>query len=287
MFPTGENDPSVEDISMPVFSEGSSPVVSEPPSLTREQERLNQGTRRPIPVSTIDWQTSMTSHFSPLHGLDFLKDVHQIIIQQTVELTDLMASLESENRYTVKVPRGETIYYATESSTSFQRTCFGSSRAFTMRLYDPTQQEAIQFRRRLACGSCCSVFFYLQDLEVWIPPGEYLGKITQKFNATKPCFVLYNKQMDIIYRIEGPESAFGCMWSKNHNFQIFTSDGLTQIGSIIHQWDQVQVAYNLYMQMPGQENNTRHKALLLGAAFLLEYMYFESAKKRKGCKCIC
>jgi hypothetical protein len=31
----------------------------------------------------------------------------------------------------------------------------------------------------------------------------------------------------------------------------------------------VQVAYNLYMQLPGSENNSRHKALLLGAAFLL------------------
>ncbi|RZC32018.1 phospholipid scramblase 2-like [Asbolus verrucosus] len=287
MFPTPYTDDGAEEISMPVFSEASSSVVTEPPSLMREQERLYQGTRRPIPVSTIDWQSAMTSHFSPLHGLDFLQDVNQLIIQQTVELTDLMSSLESENRYTVKVPRGETIYYATESSTSFQRTCFGSSRAFIMRLYDPTQQEAIQFKRRLACGSCCSVFFYLQDLEVWIPPGEFIGKVAQNFNAQRPSFSIYNKQYDVIYKIEGPESAFGCHLSKNHNFQIFSSDGSTQIGSIIHQWDQVQVAYNLYMQLPGHEHNTRHKALLLGAAFLLEYMYFENAKRKSTCKCIC
>lgn len=73
-----------------------------------------------------------------------------------------MSNLASENRYTVKVPRGETIYYAAERSESFQRNCFGSSRAFTMRLYDPTQQEALHFKRRLACGSCCSLFCYLQ-----------------------------------------------------------------------------------------------------------------------------
>lgn len=73
----------------------------------------------------------------------------------------VLTNIESENRYTVKVPRGETLYYATENSTSFQRTCFGSSRAFNMRLYDQTQQEALHFKRRLACGSfgfCC----YLQ-----------------------------------------------------------------------------------------------------------------------------
>jgi hypothetical protein len=279
MFSTPENDTGVE--------EGSSPVISEPPSLTREQERLNQGTRRPIPVSTIDWQSSMTSHLSPLHGLDFLLDVNQLIIQQTVELTDLMSTLESENRYTVKVPRGETIFYATESSKSFQRTCFGSSRAFTMRLYDATQQEAIQFKRRLACGSCCSIFPYLQELEVWVPPGEFIGKVVQNINATKPSFSVYNKRYDVIYKVDGPDSAFGCLLNKNLNFQIFSNDGSTQIGSIIHQWDQVQVAYNLYMQLPGSENNSRHKALLLGAAFLLEYMYFESAKRKSSFRCIC
>lgn len=52
-------------------------------------------TRRPIPVSTIDWQSSMTSHFSPLRGLDFLYDISQLIIQQTVELTDCMQVYKS------------------------------------------------------------------------------------------------------------------------------------------------------------------------------------------------
>lgn len=72
-----------------------------------------------------------------------------------------MSSVSSECRYTVKIPRGDTIYFASESSESFQRTCFGSGRSFTMRLYDRAQQEVVQFKRRLACGSftfCC----YLQ-----------------------------------------------------------------------------------------------------------------------------
>lgn len=52
-------------------------------------------------------------------------------------------------------------------------------------------------------------------------------------------------------------------------FQIFSADGSTQVGSINYQWDQMQAAYYLCLQFPGQIADTRHKALLLGAAFLL------------------
>lgn len=88
-------------------------------------------------------------------------------------------------------------------------------------------------------------------------------------------------------------------------FQIFSADGSTQVGSINYQWDQMQASYYLCLQFPGQIADTRHKALLLGAAFLLvrklqtgkisnskhhtfqEYLYFEGAKKSGYCKCIC
>lgn len=68
---------------------------------------------------------------------------------------------DSEKRYIIKKNEGETIYYAAEKSSSFQRLCFGSRRYFEMTLYDRTQQIAFSFRRRLACGAC-SFWCYLQ-----------------------------------------------------------------------------------------------------------------------------
>lgn len=62
--------------------------------------------------------------------------------------------LSTENRYTVKIARSQTIAYATECSESYQRNCCGSSRGFIMRLYDTTQKEILFFKRRLACGYC-------------------------------------------------------------------------------------------------------------------------------------
>lgn len=66
----------------------------------------------------------------------------------------MLSTVESENRYTVKVPRGETLYLANESSSDWQRMCLGSGRGFQLTLYDPTQQQALQV---------INIFFFFKD----------------------------------------------------------------------------------------------------------------------------
>ncbi|KAF5297161.1 hypothetical protein FQR65_LT10060 [Abscondita terminalis] len=266
------------DLDLPVFNETSA-VTIQPVS------DLRQLTRRAIPVSTIDWQTTNVSQFVPLTGLDFLTGAEQLLVQQTIELHDLLSNVESENRYTIKVPRGETLYYASESSTSCHRMCFGTTRAFIMRLYDQTQQEAMQFRRRLACGGCIFCC-YLQVLEVWIPPGELIGVVQQQTSPSTPSFLIYSKDHDVIYRIEGPTRCACTSLGKDAHFKVYSPDGMTQVGSINHLWDQLLADYHLCIQFPGRSVDSKHKALLLGAAFLLEYMYYQSSRLSKYCTCL-
>lgn len=52
------------------------------------------GSRRPIPVSIIDQNSSLT-YLAPVSGLDFLIDVNQLIIQQSVELADCKKSFST------------------------------------------------------------------------------------------------------------------------------------------------------------------------------------------------
>lgn len=170
--------------------------------------------------------------------MDFLDGVDRLYIQQTVELTEcrlqifliriisklililVLANVDSENRYTIKVPQGETLYYASESSTNFQRFCFGPNRAFSMRLYDQTQQEAMQFKRRLAFGNC-SCWCYLQTLEVWVPPGEMIGYIQQQMSMSTPILFVYNERGELSYCVEGPESMCSCINNgKDKHFKV-------------------------------------------------------------------
>ncbi|CAH0562407.1 unnamed protein product [Brassicogethes aeneus] len=270
---------TMEDIRLLLFSDENASIINRQPA--RDDDGF-PGSRRPIPISFIDLETSQTSCFTPLHGLDFLRPHSQYVIQQTVELQDLLDEA-SENRFNIKAARGETLYSASESSTGCQRSCFGSSRSYIMKVFDPSQQKVMEFRRRLACGAC-NFWFYLQELEVWADPGEYLGAVKQNMALLKTSFNVSDRNANIIYNIQGPDS-FCCLLGKNENFHIYNKDGSTQVGTIIHQWDQLENSYNIQLQTPDNAT-TRHKALLLGAAFLLEYMYFENTKKTRV-RCIC
>ncbi|XP_044765818.1 phospholipid scramblase 2-like isoform X2 [Coccinella septempunctata] len=268
-----------EEIDMSTFwnSNNESPIAQQP-SPDREEERR---TRLMLPISTIDWQSTNSTHFLALSGLDFMNNVESLIIQQSVELLEDMSS---ENRYTIKVPRGETIYYATESSTSCERNFFGSSRAFKMELHDATQQLALTFKRNLACGTCCTCWVHLQLIEVYNGNGQYLGCTEQKAHCTKPYFSVKDKFNNTVYRILGPTKILCCN-PEYLNYQIFCDNGSTQVGSIVHQWDAMQVSYNTILQFPNRRLNNDLKASLLGAAFLMEYMYFQ--RRRQFFKCIC
>ncbi|XP_049818284.1 phospholipid scramblase 1-like [Aethina tumida] len=269
----------LSEIPLPVFSEGYTPVISQPSTNNDDYP----GSRRPIPVSVIDLETSQTSCFSPLHGLDFLRGSSSFIIQQTVELSNLLRD-QGENRFNIKVPRGATIYSASESSEGCERGCFGSSRSFVMSIYDPSQQKVMEFRRRLACGGF-NFCFYLQKMEVWAETNEYIGSIEQNMSFMETSFSILDRNGNVQYNIKGPDSCC-CLLSKNQSFCIYNIDCSTQVGTIIHQWDQLAHDYNIHVQGPDFHTSTRNKALILGAAFLLEYMYFESVK-RTSCRCIC
>lgn len=66
-----------------------------------------------------------------------------------------MTAVETENRYLVKSRSGETVFVAAEQSSQSQRQCCGSSRAFTMRLFDTNRQEALLFKRPVGASLCC------------------------------------------------------------------------------------------------------------------------------------
>lgn len=289
MFPADRND---RDFPRTFYDDPNATPLYEPdPPVTTQPQNVSDshisGPRRPIPVSTVDWQSIRANQFIPRNGLDFLDGVDKLYIQQTVELLELLANVDSEKRYTIKVPQGETLYHASESSTNFQRFCFGSNRAFVMRLVDQTQQEALQFRRRLAFGNC-SCWCYLQGLEIWVPPGEMIGHVQQQTSLSTPILFVYNERGDLTYCIEGPESMCSCINNgKDKHFKIYNAEATTQLGSINHQWDQVQADYVLCLQFPNRNVDAKTKALLLGTAFLLEYMYFERSKMTGCLRCSC
>uniref|UniRef100_A0A6M2DJK1 Phospholipid scramblase n=1 Tax=Xenopsylla cheopis TaxID=163159 RepID=A0A6M2DJK1_XENCH len=258
------------------------PILNQPAVLQTRSEQRVAGVRRPIPVSTISWRSTEAGQANPLSGLDFLHGVDQVHIQQTVELHDLVSKVESENRYTIKIPMGETLYVACENSKPSHRMLWGSARPFSMRLLDQSQQEAFSFQRRLACNAiCCGL--RSEELEVWAPPGDYLGRVNREFTMFDPLFRICDASGELLFWIVGPHMGLFCTKTSDAEFSILSADRTTPRGSIRHMWDHHVTSYNLITFFPSQYTDCRTKALILGAAFLLEYIFFENSKSGGIC----
>ncbi|KAJ9593743.1 hypothetical protein L9F63_014716 [Diploptera punctata] len=257
------------------------PVYTQKTVITAQPNSDMNPNRRPIPVSTLDWVSTNMTHMIPPSGLDFLRGVTELQIQQTVELVDILAYVESENRFQVKVPEGETIYVAAEGSSKTQRMCCASNRAFQIKLFDRSQQEAMRFTRNLACSSWLFGCF-LQELQVFSDVDMHAGSVIQEWNVTTPLFKLTNTSNTVMFRLVGPKSATTCCGNNYQaRFDLLNPECTTRVGSIVHTWDNLSSDYSLLITFPtSQEVTIEMKAVILGAAFLLEYMYFETSKRR-------
>ncbi|XP_012254562.2 uncharacterized protein LOC105685223 isoform X2 [Athalia rosae] len=205
-----------------------STTVAVPPVYPRQtiitvqpQDQINTNGlfRIPVPVNTTQWVSTPRNQLNALIGTDFLNGIELLEIQQTVQLSTLLDRRNPGNQYKVKVPRAETIFLATETSTACQRDILGSSKGFVLSLKDPTGQIAFKFSK---------------------------------------------------------DVSWGCLPGLLH---ILSVDGTHQIASLMHQWDHLQNVYTITLTVPS-DTDVKLKGLLLGAAFLMEYLYFERLRRK-------
>ncbi|KAK7881797.1 hypothetical protein WMY93_030206 [Mugilogobius chulae] len=178
--------------------------------------------------------------------------VDQLLIKQKVEVIEALVGFESNNKYEVRNSMGQNVFYAVEENDCLSRQCCGPMRSFTIHILDNFGQEIITIIRPLRCMSC---FFpcCLQELEVQAPPGNTVGYITQQWHPISPKFTVENELKEPVLRIHGPFCGWSCL--PDVDFEIITMDETSKIGKISKQW---------------------MKAVMIGACFLIDFMFFES-----------
>ena len=226
--------------------------------------------RIPLPVSTVSSTDIGNSTYIPRSGLDFLERIPSIHIEQTFELYD-MSTAVSENRYTIRAPSGDAIYAASESSRPKHRLFLGAGRPFGMHLLDKTHQEALTLIRKMPCGLFCLPFVG-ERLEIWAPPGDFLGCIKEIFSVLSTEFVVENGNQDKLFRISGP--ALNFCTPKELHFKVLSYDSLTQKGSITRKWNTDISTYTMNIYYSDPNMDPKVKALFIGSAFLLVYLYY-------------
>ncbi|XP_037822374.1 phospholipid scramblase 3 [Lucilia sericata] len=246
-------------------------VLDGPVSITTQPRGSS---RIPLPVSTVEQNARIGSTYVPLTGYSFLVDLPSVHIEQTFELNDSLTSVSSENRFVVRSPLGDAIYAASEYSTEKNRLIWGSARPFQMHVIDKTYQEAMVFHKKLSLGfMCCQP----KSLEVWIPPGNILGRIVQSPTITVPEFYIEDGATNSpIFCIEGPSNSGFCCFCvpKETYFKIHSGGDLR--ASIDRKWLAGKSQYTTNIYYSDSKLNAKERALILGAAFLLEYMYFQT-----------
>ncbi|XP_075169378.1 phospholipid scramblase 3 [Haematobia irritans] len=251
----------------------SEPRVFDGPQSITSQPRVSQ--RIALPISTVEQNArGVQTTYIPLSGYDFLKDIPSIYIEQTFELNDSLTGVSSENRFIVRSVVGDAIYAASEYSTARNRLIWGSARPFQMHLIDKTYQEALLFQKKLALGfMCCQP----KSLEVWIPPGNILGRIVQSPTLLVPEFYIEDGATgNPIFCVEGPKNAGFCCFClpKETYFKIHSGGELR--ASIDRKWMSGKGQYTTNIYFSDSKLTGKERALILGAAFLLDYMYFQT-----------
>ncbi|XP_011554698.1 phospholipid scramblase 1 isoform X2 [Plutella xylostella] len=216
-------------------------------------------------------------------GLEYLTMVDKLLVHQKVELLEAFVGFETNNKYTIKNSLGQKVFYAVEDNDCCTRMCCGPNRPFDMKIMDNFQNEIIHLYRPLACDSCfCPC--WLQSLEVSSPPGTVIGSIQQQWSICKPEFVIKDAAGDVVLRIKGPVCTFSICG--DIEFKVYSRDGETKVGKISKQWsglaremftdsDYFGISFPLDLDV-------KIKAVLIGACFLIDFMFFEKAGNKES-----
>lgn len=114
-------------------------------------------------------------------------------------------------------------------------------------------------------------------MEIWQPPGDYLGRVRETFSLFTNELVIENANNEVIYQIVGPPD-MTCFFPKEAHFKILSHDRLTQKGTIGRSWNTMNSSYAINIYFANPDLDPRQKGLLLAAGFLMEYKYFQNKK---------
>ena len=99
-----------------------------------------------------------------------------------------------------------------------------------------------------------------------------------------PRFSILDQTGETVLRIEGPACTFG--FCGDVEFKVLSADGETEVGMISKQWSGVlkegfSDADNFGISFP-IDLDVRMKATLLGALFLIDFMFFEKKNNKES-----
>nr|CDS31169.1 phospholipid scramblase 2 [Hymenolepis microstoma] len=182
-------------------------------------------------------------------------------------------------------------------------------------MFNPVGDKVVTIRRDFKCGAflasyhlCCCCFWhcgradcgkgcqnfvskFMQEIFLEMPDGEILGKVRQEPTSAVPKWTILDPNDNILLRIVGPPNCYlvclPCLsFTDRLQFKIQSADSHAELGIIRKEWagfmrEMFTDADDFSVTFP-PDLDSKVKALVIGAVFLLDFTYFENNHKQSS-----
>lgn len=201
-----------------------------------------------------------------MSNLPVLANTPSLVVKQKKEMLEVFTNFETKNQYVVLTPEGAEAFYVAEVGSGagefLSRAFLKNSRPFTMNVMSPQGAVDLILRRPWT--------WFFSELNVTDGHGQPIGAIQQRFKFFGRLFEVLDANGQKVCEIQGP---FFKPWTFNVSVQA------QQVGQISKKWGGLMKeaftdADTFGVQFgPSMPHN--HRALILAATFLIDFLYFE------------
>ncbi|XP_059169955.1 phospholipid scramblase 2-like [Physella acuta] len=283
--------PILQQPPQPILQQPPQPILQQPPQpILQQPPQANFPPPPPGPVVMIQEPVAMVMASGPPlpQGLEYLSKLNQVIIKQDVELLEAIVGFETQNSYKLFNSAGQQCYSAFEKSNCCARQCCGNNRCFEMIVTDNFNQMVFsvyrpyKFCKYHPCCACCGIC--QDDVRISAPDSSPLGKVHQRCSIIKPRYYVLDHNSQSQCEIVGPicQCTLCC---KSVEFTVRSIHDHKKIGAISkYRGDIIQELFTdadtFGVTFP-IDLDVRTKATLIGAVFLIDFMFFEDPPKQK------
>ena len=196
--------------------------------------------------------------------MDELSVANTLVVSQKKEWGEIVSGFETKNRYVVLNELGNELYRAKEEGGSLLLRLFLKAfRPFTIVLTKGDGQPALRVERPFR--------FYFHEVDVREAGGKVLGTVVREFSWLHRLFRVSDAQDKEICRLYGP---LFHPWT----FEIRQNE--REVGKITKKWSGLlkegftDTDNFAAVLPPGM--SAEAKRVLLGAVFLIDFVYFEN-----------
>ena len=247
------------------------------------------GHAAPMMQRQVGWMPQPTNAKPGIpYGLEYLSELNGLIIHQQHDFSEMFSDIENANVYHIYNNHMQLCYKAAETSNFCARQCFGSRRQFTIHIKENNCREVIRIHRKQAILGF--------DEEITVTSGstnELFGVIKSKKDVgfcnkglfgrgccKYPIYNLYDSKGMLIFELRGPEGG----WCETCCQRDVEYPFMNLLGQKVGGVTKVYEGYKRDKHINGDKYGlhfpenlcVKLKASLLGAVFLMDFLYYES-----------